>query len=314
MSVSRKYSLYAVQLDHTADVLISGILSQGLALGAEVDQEATSGEVFARFTALTGLSPDGRFATYHLATALAAIGLAGVNIAGLATGLAFWLQKHLEGSTRSGTLSHRKALIKKGIVFPTTLQCSSGPNQHAQLSCQVIPTWDGSNEIVQIADSQTLPTAEPDDERFALGPMQIGGKTIDHIDSFEIGFGVNAVAERKGNDSEIRPTYVSIETILPLIRLRGIDPEWLKSTTIPVAGLACTHANTVIYLRKRALGNSFVANGVAQHIKFTAAGLAVIDDAFQASGSGASETSLVLPLHYDGTNAPLTFNTGSAIV
>jgi len=311
MAVTRKYSLSAVRLNTGAPVLISGILSQGLGLGATVDQEPTSGEVYPRWTSVTGLSPDGRFATYHLATALASIGLTGLNIGSLATGLEFWLQQHALGSTRAGVLSHRKTLIKAGIVFPLSVECNHGPNQHGRVSYQVTPVWDGANDIVQISDGETLPTAEADDERFGLGPIAIGGKTIDHVDSLTVDFGINAVVE--GKDGDICPSYVSIETLLPSIRLRGIDPEWFAAAKIPLAGLACTHANTILYLRKRALGDGFVANGVAQHIKFTACGLAVIDDAQQATGSGAAETSLILPLRYDGANAPLTINTASAI-
>jgi len=306
MSVTKKYSLYAVQLDTGADVLISGILSQNLGLGAEVDQEPTSGEVYPRWSSLTGLAPDGRFSTYHLATALGAIGATGLNIASLATGLVFWLQQHAVGSTRAGVLSHRKVLLREGIVFPTTLSCSGGPNQHAQIGYQVIPTWDGTNEILEVTDGVTLPTAEPDDERFALGPITLGAKTIDHVDSLEVDFGINAVRESK--DGDLRPTYVSIETVLSSIRLRGIDPTWLAAAKIPVTGLACTFANSAIYLRKRLIGGSFVPDVTAEHLKLVPVGMALIDDAFQASGSGAAETSLVLPLRYDGTNLPLSIS------
>lgn len=311
MSIARKYSLYAVQLADTVPVLISGITTQGLQTGSEVEQEATSGEVYARFAALTAQNPTGRFATYHLATALANIGLAGLSIAGLANGLNLFEQKHAAGGTRAGAASHRKQNLTEGIIVPRTLTCTHGPNQSASITYEVIATWDGSNDPVTITESVSLPGAEADDERFALGPMSIGAISLPQIRQFEIDFGINAVAER---DGDVWPTFVSIETIMPRITLRGIDPEWFKSTNIPLAGKPGTHANTILYLRKRADGGTFVANGTAQHIKFTAAGLAYIDDAFEATGSGAGESSLVMPLRYDGTNAPLTFNTASAIV
>lgn len=315
MSIARKYSLYAVQLADTVPVLISGLTTQGLQTGSQVDQEATSGEIYARFHALTAQNPTGRFATYHLATALAEIGLAGRSIAGLANGLNIYMQKHAEGGTRAGTLSHRKYNFSKGLIVPRTLTCSYGPNQHASISYEVIATHDGTNDPFTITESQTLPTAEADDERFALGPMTVGGVAIPQMRQFEIDFGLNAVAEGGGGERvDIWPTYVSIETIMSRITLRGIDPEWLKSTNIPLAGKAATHANSIMYLRKRADGGTLVADNLAQHMKFTAAGLAFIDDAFDATGSGAAESSLVLPLRYDGVNAPLTINTASTIV
>ena len=85
------------------------------------------------------------------------------------------------------------------------------------------------------------------------------------------------------------------------------------SAKIPLTGLKVTHANTAFYLRKRAIGSTFVANGTAQHIKFTAEGLATIDNAMQVSGDEPSSTTLTMPLHYDGTNAPLVIDTASAI-
>lgn len=312
MSIARKYSLAAVQLDTGSDVLISGITTQGLSTNTQVDQEPTSGEVYNRWLSITGMDPNGRFATYHLATALASIGLGGLSIGSLATGLALWLQKHLEGGSRTAGANHRKYLMTEGIVIPRTLSVAHGPNQHATVTYEIIPTWDGINDPIQIFESQNLPTAEADDERFALGPMTIGNKSLAQFRSFEIDFAINAVAE--GGDSDIFPTYISIESIMPVLRFRGIDPEWMKSTNIPLAGLACTHANTILYLRKRADAGTFELDGVAEHIKLTADGLAHIEEAVDATGSGATETSLVLPLRWDGTgNAPLTINTASAI-
>lgn len=310
MAVTNKYSLYAVQLDDTADVLISGITTQGLVTQSATDQEVTT-EVYSRWYALTGQNPQGRFGTYHLATALANFPLTGLSIAGLATGLALWLQKHKDEASREATLKHRKYLMTAGMVIPQALTVAHGAGQSAIGTFQVLPTYDGSNDPFQISDLQTLPTAEADDERFAIGPVQIGSKSLSHFRSVDIDFGINAPAESA--DGDVWPTFIAIESVNPRITFRGIDPEWLKSTNVPLVGLTCTHANTIFYLRKRAIGGTFVVNGTAEHIKFTAAGLAYVEEVFDATGQGASETNLVLPCSYDGTNAPLVINTASAI-
>lgn len=311
MGITKKYTLAAVQLDTGSDVLISGITSQNLQLNSQVDQEITSGNVYPAWYGLSGQNPGGQFGTHHVATALAAIAGLGLDISTLATGLALWLQKHAKGGTRAGAASHRKFLCQEGMVVPRTLSVSDGPGQHAIVTFEIITTFDGTNNPWVLSESQTLPNAEPDDERFALGPMTVGGKSLTQVRQFDIDFGINVVTER--GDGDIWPTYASIETIAPSITLRGIDPEWFKDANIPLAGLAATHANTTLYLRKRAAGGTFVANGTAQHVKFTGDGLAHIVDGFDVGGSGAAECSLVLPLRNDGSNAPLTIDTTSAI-
>lgn len=311
MTVTKKYSLSAVNLNDTSDVLISGITSQGLQPNSQVDREITSGEVYPRWYGISAQNPTAQFTTFHLATALANIGLQGLKISTLATGLELWLQKHLDESTREGTLKHRRFTLTKGMVVPRRLTVSHGPGQHASITYEIIATYDGANEPFTITDDLTLPVAEADDERFAIGKMTIGGKLLAHFQQFEIDFGITAVTVSA--DSDIWPTFVSVESIAPVITARGIDPEWLKSSNIPLAGLVCTHANTIMHLRKRVIGGSFVIDATAEHVKLTGAGLAHIDNAFDASGQDAAETSLVLPLVYDGTNDPLTIDTASAI-
>lgn len=310
MAITNKYSLYGINLNDAVDVFIGGISTQGLEPNSQVDQEITN-DVYPKWYGLSGQEPAGSFATFHLATALANVGLTGLKISSLATGLEQWLQKHLDESTREATLKHRKFTMTAGLVVPRTLTVSHGPGQHASLTCEIIVIYDGANDPFTITDDQTLPSAEPDDERFTLGPITIGGKSLAHFRQLEIDFGINVVTE--SGDGDIWPTFCSIESIAPTITARGIDPEWMKAANVPLAGLACTHANTSLYLRKRAIGGSFVINATTEHVKFTGAGLAHISTAMDASGQGASETSLTIPLIGDGTNAPLTVNPAIAI-
>jgi len=308
MAVTNKYSLFGAQLNTTVPIFIGGISSHGAEPNSAVDREITN-DYYAKWYGISGQAPSFSFTTFHLATALTNIGLTGLKLSTLVTGLELWYQKHLNESTREATLKHRKLLAKAGLVVPRRLTVSHGPGQHASVTYEVIITYVSPNDPIIITDDLTLPTAEADDERFALGPWQIGGKTLAHFRSLEIDFGINVVAESA--DGDIWPTFCSIESITPTITARGIDPEWFKSTNIPLAGLACTHADTIGYLRKREIAGGFVL--AAEHIKFTAAGLAHIVQAGEASGQGATETSLAIPLIGDGTNAPLTINTASAI-
>src|SRR5207244_731271 len=99
---------------------------------------------------------------------------------------------------------------------------------------------------------------------------------------------------------------------LPSIRLSGIDSEWWKSTVIPLTGLNIGHTATAIYLRKRAAGGTFTADATAEHIKFTAAGMPIVEG-FDGSGNALDDVTVHFPLKFDGTNNPIVINTASAI-
>ena len=190
----------------------------------------------------------------------------------------------------------------ESLVFPQRL--SAVGRDDADLSYETRITHDGSaNDAIIVTDGVSLPVAASDNERFALGPVTVESVSLTHLRSFELAFGLTV--ETEGDGSSIYDTFASIATIQPIITLRGIDIEWLHSTNIPWLGKAATHTNTAIYLRRRASGGSFVADGQAQHIKITAAGLATIGPCFDATGAvTAGEVTLTMPCKYDGTNNP----------
>jgi hypothetical protein len=309
MGITRKHGLYGVELGEVAPVVIGGITRQSIAMQSIVQSEARSGEVYARLQALTEQRPRLTFTTNAVAAALDKAALVGLDISTLSTGLHLIAQKHADGGTRTAGATHRKYTLNDGLLFPTRLTCQHGGD--AELEYEVIATYDGSNDPIVIADSQALPSGLDDAERFTLGSMTIESVTFDHLRSFELDFGLRVEAE--GSDSDIWPTIVTIIEILPVIRLRGVDIEWAKAANVPLIGLAATHTNTAIYLRKRADGGTFVADATAEHIKFTAAGYATIETVFDAQGNETGETELVMPLVYDGTNDPLVIDTTSVL-
>jgi len=306
MGVTRKHSLYAVGLGAT---LLGGITRQSIALGSEVRREATSGETYARFQSLYAQKIAPGFSTKCIATALTACGTVGASIADMAGGLALYAQKHADGSSRTAGSNHRKYGFTRGILAPKNLTVDHRGD--ALLTYDAVVVYDGTNEPMVITDSVALPAGITDAERFTLGPVQIGGVTLTGVHNLSIDFGLDVVGESA--DSDIWDTFASIRQILTTIRLTGIDVEWLKAAAVPLAGLVATRANTAIYLRKRAKGSSFVAAATAQHIQFKASGLATIETPFEGQGSDGSQTTLSLPLDYDGSNAPLAITVGIAL-
>jgi len=306
MPVTRRHALYAVYMNSS---LLGGITRQTIALGSEVRGEISCGQVYTRFLAMYGQKIAPGFNTRCIAAALALCGLSGVDISTLSA-FTLYAYKHAASGARASGAVHRSFNFGDGLLFPTRLRCEFRGD--ATLDYSLITVYDGSNSPMVVTDTVGLPSGTISDEFFTLGPVKVGNITLPQVRSVEIDFGLSV--EAIGADSDIWDTFCSIVTQKPQITLRGIDIEWLKeSTGIPLAGKAATHANTIIYLRKRLHAGTFVADATAEHIKFTGDGMAYIEPAFEASGEAPAEAALVLPLRYDGTNAPLTVTPASAI-
>jgi hypothetical protein len=306
MSITRKHGGYAVSMGAT---LIGGITRQNLALGSEIRGEATSGEVWARFQALYAQAAAPSFTTLQVAAALAVCGAAGTDITNLSGGLALYAQKHLHGGTRTTGANHRKYAMAAGILYPT--QLTAEHRGDAELSYAAVITSNGVNDPLIITDGVSLPTISADAARYTLGPITVGGIALSQKMRLSINFGIGVRGE--ASDSEIHDTLASIATITPVISITGSDIEWLKSSGgVPIAGLAGTHANTTIFLRKRAAGGTFVGDNTAEHLKMTAAGTIHVTEPMGGGMAGA-ETTVSIPCYYDGTNAPLTIVGLSAI-
>lgn len=304
------HNLYGVELADTVPVVLGAIESVNYRAGNEHRADPTSGNPYAQHVAIHEQKPVADFVSYALQDCLDEVGLTGLNVATLANGLNLYAYKHADGGARATGASHRKFNILQGLVVPTRVTCEHRGD--ATISYNILPTWDGTNDPVVESDSASVPSTPSDDERFTIGGISIGGVTISDVRSFELDFGMDAKTD--GGDSDLFDTHSSIYTLVPTLTLRGVNVEWLKSTNIPRAGKAGTHANTTFYLRKRSQSAAgFVADGTAAHIKGTMAGMAYIDDGFTGGGDNPAETSLKLVGSYDGTNLPVVFTTASAI-
>lgn len=313
MSVDRIHTLGPVQLFTDAmgaAVLIGGITQQALPTGTEVRSEPSSGDPYPSHQAIVAQKPTASFTSYHLATILDTLGVAGLPIFSATNyGLRMYAQKYTEGSTPASGSVHRMYTIRQGLIVPTRLSCSHQGD--ATLEVAVISTYDGTNDPLVITDTVAMPSGLTDAERFTLGNVTFGGISLPQVTGVDITFGLGT--RSTGSNSDIWDTHCSIRTVRPSITLRGIDIEWFKSSVITLAGKAGTHLNSSVYFRKRAVGGSFVADATSEHIKFTACGLAYIDQAFSASTNEDAEPSVTIPLRYDGTNYPLIVDTTSAL-
>lgn len=307
MTIARKHGLYGVSLGAS---LLGGITSQNIVNNADVRGEITSGQVYARFLAMYAQKIAPSFSTNAVASFLAVCGTAGVSIATLSGGAKFYAQAYAQGGTRTSGSAHKSYQFLAGILAPRTL---SVPHQgDATLSYELVVIYGGGGDPLIIADSVALPALSTgEDEKFTLAGATVGGVALGQKTNFQIDFGLDVLAESA--DSEIWDTFASIRQIQTVLSFNGMDVDWFKAANIPLAGKPATHANSIVYLQKRAQGGTFVAAGTAAHIKFTAAGLAYIDKPFDAAGNNAADITCRMPLYFDGTNLPLIVDTASII-
>lgn len=308
MTVSRLHGLYAVKIGATT---LGGITRRNLRTASEIRQMATSGEVYARFGSLVAQKPMAEFATLDLKNGLAACGITGTALTSGAP-LLFYCQKQAEGGSRASGSNHRILSMAEGIVIPRRLTCEHQGD--AQLEYEALITYDGTNDPIVATDASALVAAPSDDYRFTLGKFSVTDDTaatftFDQKLRMELDFGV--AAETHGADSDLWDTNCRIVEVLPSLTLTGKDIEWFKSTVVPLIGRTIRHNGTEIILRRRLNRQTFYTNVQAQHFKLTIAGQAVIEQVANASGNGIDETSVRIPLQFDGTNAPVVLTADS---
>lgn len=330
MGVTDRYGIYAVHLNNT---LLGAITEVDDAYESTVRGEPRSGEVLARFMSLISQKARVGFSTEALKVLLDTvtttdngIPLKYSNIAAAvwASGLRLYWQDYASGGSRKGASSHIQDKVNAGIICLRRLTCQHQGDAVAQV--EAICGWDGTNDMIARTFGVTLPAAPADDARYTLiddvagaGVNKVGNIVIPQLKSMEIDFGFGI--DREGSGSDIQDKFVFLKTVQPTITLRSIDPTLFASAKIPVGGINCTHANTKLYLRKRAAGGSFVANGTTDHISVTADGMATLGQIGRGSGQDASEIVLMIQCRMagnptgapDSTNAPLIFNTATAI-
>lgn len=309
------HSRHAVILDTAAEgvspVTLGATIRLMARLAAEVSRIRTTGEIYPRHIAINSLAPDAEIESYALQDWLDEIALTGKAITadGDNDGLELYFQKFDEDAGPAGS-GHRVLTMKKGLIVPDSISVSH--QQDATIKYRALIVWDGTNLPIVVGDSATLPSTPNDNERFTIGPVTFGGVAITQVTQININFGV--IARVLGEDSDVYPTRVEIRGIEPTISITTTDATIMKTGGVPLNGLACTHANTAIYLRKRAQSAAhFVADATAEHLKFTAYGIATCETADEQGGDEPASATITLPCAFDGTNTPLTIDTTSAL-
>lgn len=303
------HSAYAVK--HGATVL-SGLNNIDTNLNAQVQADTGIGSAFPQFAAVTEQKPQMAFQATMLAETLAVTGATGAIIDGTSNLVGYLAKLGNDGLPLAGTV-HRSYTAVRGLLLPRRLSCTH--RRPAQLDVEALLfSSDGAAHPIAIADDVALPVLVVANKQHTLGKIQLGvsGTVFDFecAQSMTIDFGNGA--QTRGCGSDIYDKMVEQPGIKPVITLTGLSAAAFGTAGIPPVGLKIKHAGTILYLRKRNEGIGFVADATAEHIKLTAEGVAVVTQ-HTGQGTAGAELTVQITCSWDGTNAPITINTASAI-
>jgi len=307
------YTLYAVNVDiaggSDSDILIDQVENFSLDPAINRLLLQADGNVYPTYVTVMGQSPVIGFTTSKLAAVLAKCGLTGLAIAADVDepGVECWWHKLAEGGTRAAGSSHLKMTVKKGIIVPRTLNAPI--DGHATIAYDTIPTYDGTNDPIVIAGNQALSGSPGVSEVFTCGKVMINGAQLEGVQNISVDFGIRLTIIKA--DGLVWPTYVAIIGIQPLITIATVDLGCIS--TLGLTGAAQGATDSIIYLRKLSEGGTRVADNVAEHISLTIdEGHISVQNANSGGDANATANVEIAPT-YDGTNAPIVFNTATTI-
>ncbi len=272
MSVTALHTLYAVDVDPVIagdSIFIDQVTDFAVSPNVQEALAGADGQVDPTYVATMGQAPRIGFSTSKLATVLAKVSaqffIKGIKIDSDVDddGLECFFQKLSEGGTREGASSHVKLTVNEGLLVPRGISAVQGGI--ATLGLETLITWDGVNNPIVIAGSQSLIGSPSVSELYTLGPVNINGSQIDGVQGWQFDPGIVSIV--RGADGLPWPTYVGIMSRVPSLIIQTTDVTVLS--TFGLAGAAQGASDSVAYLRKMAEGGTRVADATAEHISFT---------------------------------------------
>jgi len=317
MALTKRWTDWALKL-HTktaqagAAVHVAGIRSLGVDPSLRTALEAADGSPYATFGSLVAGAPGMTLSTSDLKTFLDQCGVAGMLVDADAghPGVVGYFQKMAAGGTRDalGAGTHVSTTFSDGLLVPRRLSAAHGGT--AVLEAALVGAKaDGTVPYaLNEADSLTAATYPAVSSVWTVGPVKLNATPLAGVQSVAVDFGLAVTAEAA--DGDLYPSVASILSIRPSISVtsRHVD----ITGTLTEAGVEYAASQVVVYLRKRDEGGAYVADGTAEHVKFTLGKCRV---EWATAGDPKTLTAVITPWYTAGGSpvAPLAVNTASAI-
>lgn len=192
--------------------------------------------------------------------------------------------KRANGGTFQGTLSHDRLNGTDGLIVPTQFSANQGDEgATVSLDCHFISS-DGTTVPVTASSSQSL-ASQSFNAMWSMGGGSINGTAIPELVGATINPGITV--QKQSVDGYNYPTAIFITQVDPYIDFIFEDMDALAT----YAPLFTVGTAAVVYFRKRS-GVSFVADGTAQHCKFSFADGLVVAQSVSHSGNTRGRATL----------------------
>jgi len=305
MGVTKLYKMYQVNINNVSPVNFPATQSVDHAAGVQSVMFDGGGQIDR--SGIATLFSDQRvsFQTTDIKSLLDVAGIDGKKLVTPNDFLSvFWQQYDQAGTIKSGS-NHLRIRINEGLLLPRNIAVNQG--SEASISAEAIPTFDGTNDPLVVSDSEALVTRVNASQLWTVGKATINSVDIE-IQSLNIDFGIQEITI--GGDGDVFNTFVAIDKRDPAITFDSTDISKLTSFVHQGSDPGGTF---VCYLRKLAAGGTRVANGTAEHIKFTINDYQIIPTNTSAAKDGQTITSYSVKPVFDGSNNIIVISTASII-
>ena len=308
------YTNHSISVQDNADsaaIIIGSLINASAPIENEVQSNATGGRYYPEQITIASQKPKFTFSTYDLPKVIDALGLIGRTVQdGVGKpGVALYQAKYEDSALASGSV-HRRLRFARSYSYISRISVSH--RQDATADIESMALWDGSNAILQVEGTQALPTLPASSGRWTLHSVEVGGVAIPCNIQVDFDFGISV--DSFGCDSDLYDTELNINEIKPVISITSLDPTGFDSAAVVLAGLVGAHTDTNFILRKRAAqGAGWVADATAEHISITASGVLLATDVHNAQANQRAQATFQMQCDFDGTNAPLVFDSTYAI-
>ena len=287
-------TIYAVKIGST---MHSGITSQNMNLGAQLDKEPTDGSPYFTNVVLTGVDPTVSLATNQPVGLLGAVGVAGSAITS-SRPLQMYLWKYAAGSARSSLSDNKIITLNSGLLVPKTLACQARGN--VSFECDALATSaDGSCPWTVATGSVPSYT---DEGKYGVRSISLSTGDTATINSFTLDFGIQTIPDYAVGDYCAKEQY--IQQFDGKLTLSSSQAGWVSSAW---DGAEVT---ATITLGKR--GNTAQFESTDYDYVLTCHGIWELDSLFNGSGNSPANSSATITLTKSGSTLPIVFGAASS--
>lgn len=273
--------------------------------------ERGPGHPHPQFRGTSAQKPAIEFSTSELDTLLALVPLNGLSQTADT-------DTYFKAATVTGTIArasslHKQIKIAESLIYWTSI--SLPHNGRGEVSVMIVANYDGTNAPFVYAGTVALAGNLLVSKHFGAGPVEINGANVPGVKDIQIDSGIQLIQE--GSSSEVYDTFTGIQQTEPTVTITTLEEtNW---STLGAGGLVLNGSTGLeCWARKFTTnetgGVSRVADGTAEHVKFT--GLNGVAIPVDSSGEGSSPISDTLRIELTAVSdsvLPLTIATTSTI-